>query len=425
MWLRFLCLALLLGPAAACSEPKSARIRVIEVEYRDLDDSAFDTDEVPADDDTAADGDLDRELDIDTKGGPPAGVNWCEAWELAKPVPATMIRNGVRGPTAFSISQGVRQAVVAIQEGSDRGGWSTVCTGSLVTGRVVVTAAHCTASNGGTSTTPEPASQFRVAFGVDSRRPLAASKVTSVAIHPRYSAFSGAFDFSVLVLSDDARTKLPGVGAVTFSTDNPTSRVGTTAEAVGYGWIFPDPSRGRNDLRWWIAQPIASVSTSLVTIDGGGAGSVCNGDSGSPLLVPGPAGPTALGTLHGGDEECVGINYYARSDTAAAWLGERLAAAPAEACGLLTAGGVCDGAVRRWCDNGAPAAEDCAAGNRVCATDNAGNAGCTADPCAGGTRRAWCRDGDLLAYCQGGYTEFHCGFCGRSCVESGDDAFCR
>ncbi|MHB8873182.1 MAG: M23 family metallopeptidase [Myxococcaceae bacterium] len=100
--------------------------------------------------------------------------------------------------------------------------------------------------------------------------------------------------------------------------------------------------------------------------------------------------------------------------------GYNCVAPPADPCEGLTAAGICEGAVLRWCESGVPKVFDCAAAGMGCGwqDDNVGNnclPAAPVDPCAELGYAGRC-EGSTLQWCEGGVVKsYNCAWAGMAC----------
>jgi len=212
--------------------------------------------------------------------------------------PLTSIKSkvikGTMAPTAVEMTALQQQAVGAFVDDNDH----PFCTGTLITPHVVLSAAHCGVQVGD-----------RFVIGADAAKPDAFAYVAAVVRDSRWAQTS--YDHQLALLDRDL-----AVEPLPLAPDPPV--VGQTVQGVGYG--MTDPAASGNTQRWWTAEPIEAVSDRWIGIDGQGRHGLCLGDSGGPLLVPGPA---IAGTVSQGAASCTGEDLYSRPDPA--WVAHVLA----------------------------------------------------------------------------------------------------
>ncbi len=316
------------------------------------------------------------------------------------------MRNGTRAPQIVTLPVGQQKAIGWLHDPADPG--TSFCTGTLVAPRVVVTAAHCLQGRRAET----------VGFGIGTlpTQPEGVFGVASVQTHPTQ-------DVAVLLLDEDARAQVPDVLPVAINrTRLDPVLLGRMVEVAGFGDTGDFELTGR----FFAAVRLVDVDDVFVTVDGEGRQGLCFGDSGGPVLMPDAAGtPLLLGVEHGGDSSCVGRDLLTRLDPLQAWLaevvGEAAKLSPAVAdCSGLGYQGRCNGAVAEWCDDNARVARmDCGAYGRSCGfVDDATGFYCLdpGDACGGVTAQGLCLDGTAQR-CVGGVLQAdRCGEAGLACV---------
>jgi hypothetical protein len=186
-----------------------------------------------------------------------------------------------------------------------------LCSGTLVSSRVVLTAAHCVLSG---SATVVP----RVYFGRNQNDAEVIDGVEAYP-HPEYDPRSFENDIAVVVLRDRARFQ-----PVPLHLTAPV--VDTVVTLVGFG-LTDTEDRGSSGERMQARKPITSVTDQVIVT----GRAICSGDSGGPALFDVDGGQQVGGVISYGDLDC---NYGAaqRVDIHAGWLAERLAATDPPSC---------------------------------------------------------------------------------------------
>ena len=314
-------------------------------------------------------------------------------------------------PAVADLTAAEQNAVGALV---DRWGGGNFCTGTLIGDNAILTAGHCVAGRG--------AGEFDFAVGPDSAAPLHRFRLSAVHTNPLWDGFSAAHDSAVGVLEGLASEDFPPVTPIEIN-DSPLERldpafVGHDVQNVGYG--ATNPSGGSNTRRWWTVEEIAELGRADYTTWGGGTSAVCWGDSGSPGLVTFPDGVVrVVGTLNGGDADCVSYDHWARTDVDATWIASFVTEVARCRWGLA---GHCNGDVAEWCVGEDPVTglrrDDCAARGRVCGEDADGNSRCLAvQRCPTGLTWQGRCEGDVAVWCDldNVVRRRDCGPCGQYC----------
>jgi trypsin len=182
------------------------------------------------------------------------------------------------------------------------------CTATLVTPRVLVTAAHCI--KGRTT------ARYGVFLGNDDGKVTGKDLLAaSATFDPMYGTAGDGHDLGVVVLAAPLSLPLVPLNRVPLE-----SAVGKQARYVGYGLTNGVKQTG-DGIKRQATDSIAQVTSELIRI-GKNPNGTCHGDSGGPLLMDTGGGREALiGTVSFGDDPtCRGNNYFQRIDTQVAWI---------------------------------------------------------------------------------------------------------
>ena len=183
---------------------------------------------------------------------------------------------------------------------------SAFCTGTLVSKRLVVTAAHCLQE--------VRASNIRFVLGPKAATPEVQLGVSRVVPHPQYDADKLTNDIGVLVLSQDAP-----VAPIPINDSMPSSWVGRVLTFVGYGSTGGFGGAG-SGVKRVVDIAISEVgSTQFAYRDR--RKNTCFGDSGGPAFAKDSAGNLTLaGVTSYGDRTCTQYGVDTRVDAFRTWI---------------------------------------------------------------------------------------------------------
>ena len=166
--------------------------------------------------------------------------------------------------------------------GFDAGGFrASTCTASLITPRILLTAAHCSEEYAKQGISIDLIVQFGAAFPGKNVDNADAIKFDDLINHPRYEGITGfgtpANDISVIVLAEDVTDVEP----VWFNTRTLRDRdLGTRITSVGYGITSAATQSGSGTKRS-VKLKISSLDDQFIvanTSDSPMDGNVCSGD---------------------------------------------------------------------------------------------------------------------------------------------------
>jgi V8-like Glu-specific endopeptidase len=221
------------------------------------------------------------------------------------------------------------------------GAYQSVCTGTLIAPKTVLTAAHCIYAYGQNA-------PYFVTFGTYSASPTKAVQVTAQYKHASYN--QSAFDFGILRLATPVLDVTPiGINETAMT----TSLIGRTIRHVGFGLTVAnsDNSGTKREVSYGLRR------VTPYTIESGASGKqTCQGDSGGPgfMVMPGGTKEVLVGVVSYGDENCAYEGYDGRVDVVAPWIRQTMGAWEQPTCAT-------DGACVMGCT---PVDQDC-----VCKAD--------------------------------------------------------
>jgi len=291
------------------------------------------------------------------------------------------------------------------------------CTATLVAPRVVLTAAHCLVVS------PQRtlrADQVEFAVGADLATPRFVFEASAVHVHPSYSYWSDVADndVAIIILAEDATVALGAEIAPVPINCGALVRdgfVNQRIQVVGYG-ATDRFGRVFGTKQLWAVETIVALSSTAITVDGGGSQGVCYGDSGGPAMFLRDGVIRVVGVLSLGDPICGNRDDFVRTDTECSFLSQHI-----PACGGVTERGSCSGPIAEYCEDGALIKDDCGARGATCTTDADGRARCDAapDPCNGESFAGRCA-GDTVIWCEANAVQTRdCAACSSTCATHG------
>lgn len=289
---------------------------------------------------------------------------------------------GERQASLLGLSASQERAVVAVLEVAGDEVVS-VCSGAVLDSTTVITAKHCTATEGPLS----------VAIGSSTSCPDGEVDVVARVLHPE-------LDLALLTLAENVVDAFDIVPLVVDRSDR--YGAGALVQIAGFGL---DGVADRPGRRLFATTSVSDVEPAFLSVSAQlGLTGACSGDSGGPALVRDEEGRAAvIGVLSKGASDCAGEDVYVRLAAAADWLPDVPAASAPVPCGAIDERGACFYEVAQRCEDGRLVTEPCIGSDR-CLWTAAGRYGCAgaATTACGTTTQLGVCDGDVAVTCDAG-----------------------
>ncbi len=223
------------------------------------------------------------------------------------------------------------------------GTWVSICSGALVSPRVVLTAGHCVFGfDGWRVTAPFAGGEQRVASGAIVYDYQTSAEYVDPSLH----------DVGLVFLSDAiSLDAYPALATAKLAKGTLVENVGRIDDGqASYTGLFVGAPVPVSDGATW-GFPHSYVTKEVIQ----------SGDSGGPVFVHGAPSRTIAAVNSGAGG---GTQVLARVDLLSAWLGAQIAShegsAPADPCGGLDYVGACDGTKVVWCESDKLQSLECA-----------------------------------------------------------------
>ncbi|MFH1531259.1 MAG: trypsin-like serine protease [Pseudomonadota bacterium] len=229
------------------------------------------------------------------------------------------------GDGCSGVTEAVQQPIVGgqIETGypavgvvfSNGWGGGSMCTGTLISSKVVLTAAHCTGYG-----TPNA---FFVGNDLDGFGQV--YDVTNFITHPSYANVTENYaqiahhDIAVAILKNPAATT-----PMPYFTQSLNGYQGTTVKFVGFG--VTSGSANNSGTKRSVSGTVGEVWSEgwWNFTNPNNPKNTCQGDSGGPAFMNVNGVETTIGVVSSGDAYCVESGYNTRTDTNAAWIAQMI-----------------------------------------------------------------------------------------------------
>jgi hypothetical protein len=194
-----------------------------------------------------------------------------------------------------------------------------LCSGTLVTEHLVLTAAHCLQSS-------PPAELLQIKLGNSRAEPELVLPVSGYALHPEFCAnvFEcdlDLHDFAVLELAEPAPADAVVPRLPTEQATWDAAMAPGTVVLVGFGY---DAELESGIKRFVEADVRGSTASGLELLAGGDGKDGCQGDSGGPAYARLSSGEEVLVGVSSRGLACGEGGYYGTTPSALCWIGEEL-----------------------------------------------------------------------------------------------------
>lgn len=263
--------------------------------------------------------------------------------------PSTAPSTGiVNGETEYGFP-----AAVSLGAGSGEYTFSA-CSASIITPRIVLSAAHC----GADLPLETVVALGKAYFGTDVTDPDDTRGFVDLAVHPDYEELEsgiggtdlGAYDVAILVLDDDAPVTPMRINLSALDEDD----VGLEMVSIGYGITSASSGTGSGTKRSaeMILDDVDEMFLYSRSENNPDEGQICSGDSGGPQVAQlDDTGEWVQVAVHSwGDQNCSIESGSTRVDVVWPWLMEQIEAEHGTADLCEINGRYADGTCDAWCD---------------------------------------------------------------------------
>lgn len=176
----------------------------------------------------------------------------------------------------------------------------SICTGTVVGPRSVLTAAHCVDG-------ADPSS-LEFGFGANQDQVEGSVQVLAAVQHPQWDSQALANDVAMLTLSEDAP-----VAPIELNKAMDDTWIGRPVTLVGYG-VSDGPSQTGGGIKRMVDVTIDKLEATTLHYTTESGQTACNGDSGGPAFADEGGVQVVVGVTSYGDTACQEYGVYTRVD---------------------------------------------------------------------------------------------------------------